>query len=198
MNRTHRMLVVVALLAAVALFGPTRQAEAQEEAAVAVSALGGFTTDPGGFDVFRQTEFDAGFHAGGSLALRLTENLAVRGGVVRAWSSGQETGGVTEPVDFDRTYYGVAVEGRTSLRPVTPYGFVGGGMVSVDRSADMLSYDFTTFGARVGAGVAHDLANSPLELFVEGSGWFYDRVTTGEGMQTDLLVSGGVTFVPGF
>lgn len=189
-----KLVVVFAMMVA---FGPwvtASQAEAQEE--VAISGLAGFTTDPGGFDVFRQTEFDAGMHAGGVLSFRLTPRLAVRGDLSRAWSSGQETGALTEPVEFDRTYYGVAIEARFPLGSVTPYGFGGGGMVSLDRSADMLSYEFTTFGGRLGAGVAHTITGAPLEIFVEGSGWFYQRETTGQGTQSDLLISGGITFTP--
>lgn len=164
---------------------------------VALSAFGGFTTDPGGFDVFRQTEFDPGPNVGAAVAFRLSPNLAIRGDVARAFSSGQETGVLDESVDFDRTYFGVVLEGRLPLDAVTPYVQAGGGLVNVNRSAPSQRYSFDTLGGKLGLGIAYPLAGSPIELFVEGTSWFYGRTSTGEGTQTDVGVSGGVTFVPG-
>lgn len=163
---------------------------------MAVSAFGGFTTDPGGFDVFHQSEFDAGAHVGAALSFRLSQYLAVRGDISRAWSSGHEGGAVNEDVDFDRTYYGVAVEGRLPLSGVTPYVVGGGGLVNVDRSAPSKKYSFDTLGGRLGAGVAVPFRSAPIELFVEGNSWFYGRTSTGEGTQTDLSLSAGLTFIP--
>lgn len=197
MHPRHRLPTLVTLLAAIAFLVPTSPVEAQAgQAELALSGFGGFATDPGGFDVFRQTEFDAGFHLGGTVSFRLSEHLAIRGGVIRTWSDGRETGVLDEAVDFERTYHGTAVEGRVPLGSLTPYGFAGAGMVSVDRSANDLSYDFTTLGGNVGSGVAYPFPGAPLELFVEGGGWFYERVSTGQGTQFDFLLSAGVTFVP--
>ena len=61
MDLNHRLENVVGALAALALLLvlPASPLGAQAgETQVALSAFGGFTTDPGGFDVFRQTEFD--------------------------------------------------------------------------------------------------------------------------------------------
>ena len=185
-------LAVVALLFATSAPGAAQGEDTQ----LALSAFGGFTTDPGGFDVFRQTEFDAGAHLGGIVSFRLGENLAVRGDLTRAWSSGEESGVINEAVDFDRTYYGLAVEGRFPMSSVTPYILGGGGLVTVDRRAPSRNYNFDTFGGQLGAGLALPLSNSSIELFVEGTSWFYGRESTGEGTQTDLRLSGGITFVP--
>ena len=130
------------------------------------------------------------------MAFRLGPNLAVRGDIARAWSSGRETGVLDESVDFDRTYYGVALEGRLPLDAVTPYVLAGGGLVNVDRSAPSQRYSFDTFGGKLGLGVAYPVGGAPIELFVEGTSWFYGRTSTGQGTQTDFALSAGVTFVP--
>lgn len=194
----NRLFWAVALVMALSFAGTTTPAHSQTAEEIAISGFGGLTTDPGGFDVFRQTEFDKAFHVGGTLSFRMSPHLAVRGDVSRAWSSGRESGAVSEPVDFDRTYYGVALEGRLPLDGITPYVLGGGGMVSVDRRAEMRTYQFTTLGGKVGGGLAHELSGAPVEVFVEGGGWFYDRVTTGQGLQFDTSVSGGITVLPSF
>ena len=196
--RYDRLQLIGAALAAVALLIATAAPGAAqgEDTELALSAFGGFTTDPGGFDVFREAQFDAGAHLGGAVAFRLGENLAVRGDMTRAWSSGEETGVLNESVDFDRTYYGVALEARFPLASVTPYLLGGGGLVTVDRTAPSRNYNFDSFGGQLGAGIALPLSNSPIELFVEGTSWFYGRESTGEGTQTDLRLSGGITFIP--
>lgn len=189
---------IAAVLFAAALLVPTASPVAAqgEDTQMAVSAFGGFTTDPGGFDVFRESEFDAGANIGAALSFRLSPNLAIRGDIARAWSSGHEGGAVNEDVDFDRTYYGVSVEGRLPLSAVTPYVVGGGGLVNVDRSAPSNRYSFDTLGGRLGLGIAYPLRNAPIELFVEGNSWFYGRTSTGEGTQTDLSLSAGLTFIP--
>lgn len=199
MESRYRLTYVVGALAALTLWvaQPTSPLAAQaDDTQVALSAFGGFTTDPGGFDVFRQSEFDPGAHVGGVLAFRLSPNLAVRGDLARAWSSGREAGVLNEDIEFDRTYYGVALEGRLPLASVTPYVVAGGGLVNVDRVAPSRQYSFDTLGGKLGLGVAYPLSGPPLELFLEGSSWFYGRTSTGQGTQTDFAVSGGITFVP--
>lgn len=199
MDLRYRLETVVGALAALALLLALSTSPVIAQAydtEIALSAFGGFTTDPGGFDVFRQTEFDPGPSVGGAVAFRLSPHLAVRGDVTRAWSSGRETGVLDESVDFDRTYIGVALEGRFPLDAVTPYVQAGGGLVNVDRSAPSQQYSFDTLGGKLGLGLAYPLSGASIELFVEGTSWFYGRTSTGQGTQTDLAVSGGVTFVP--
>ena len=72
----------------------------------------------------------------------------------------------------------------------------GGGMVTVDRTAPSRNYKFSEVAGRLGAGLAVPLSDSSVEFFVEGSKWFYGRVSTGEGTQFDTSVSVGLTFVP--
>ena len=132
-----------------------------------------------------------------SLAFRLNANVAVRGDLAKAWSSGQETAVLAgEAVDFNRMYYGGAIEARFPLSSVTPYVVAGGGMVTVDRSGLSLEYTFTEIAGRVGAGLAYPFPNTSFEAFIEGSQWFYGRTSTGEGTQLDTSLSVGLTFVP--
>ena len=102
--------------------------------------------------------------------------MAVRGDVAKAWSSGRETTVLQgELVDFNRVYYGGAVEARFPLSAVTPYLLAGGGMVSVDRTAPSRNYAFSELAGRLGAGLAYRFAGTSFEAFVEGSKWFYER-----------------------
>jgi len=177
---------------------PVSPLAAQEVNPIAISLYGGYATDPGGFDVFRNSSFDGGVSYGGSLGFRLAPNVGVRGDIAVAKSSGRETGAVNESVTFDRNYYGVAVEGRFPLAVVTPYILVGGGMVSVDRRAPSLTYYFSEMAGRAGAGLSFQLPGFPVEAFTEANQWIYERMTTGEGLQMDTILSVGITFSPRF
>ncbi len=198
MNCSYRIKAGLALLALAALSTPVSPLAAQtSESGVAISGFGGITTDPGGFDVFRDTEFGAAYHVGGSLTFRLGRNAGVRGDIAKAWSSGEETTVLAgEAVNFNRVYYGVGVELRFPLESVTPYLLVGGGMVSVDRTAPSRNYSFSEVAGRIGAGLAYRFPGSSIEAFLEGSGWSYERASTGEGRQLDTSVNVGLSFVP--
>ena len=198
MNFLCRTRASFALVVAIALGASMSPLAAQTPAGgIALSGFGGFTTDPGGFDVFRDTEFDAAYHIGATLTFRMSPNVAVRSDVSKAWSSGQETTVLAgEAVDFNRIYYGVAIEARFPVSRVTPYVIAGGGMVTVDRTAPSRNYKFSELAGRVGGGLAFPLSGSSFEAFVEGSKWFYGRTSTGEGTQFDTSLSVGLTFVP--
>ena len=196
LSRIKAGFAVILVVALGALMSPLA-AQVSQDGGIALSGFGGFTTDPGGFDVFRDTEFDAAYHVGASLTFRLSPNVAVRGDVSKAWSSGRETTVLEgEVVDFNRIYYGGTVEARFPLSTLTPYLLAGGGMVSVDRTAPSRNYAFTELAGRVGAGLAYPFSGTSLEAFVEGSRWFYGRTSTGEGTQFDTSLSVGLTFVP--
>lgn len=196
MKRLWQSGCLLLALAGSVLLGTPETALAQNTSSLSLSAFGGISNDPGGFDVFRESDFDAGFHFGGSLGMRLAPNIAVRGDVAFSRSSGSEGGVVNEDVEFDRTYYGFALEGRFPLGTVTPYVLGGGGFVTVHRKAPALTYEFTELAGRAGLGVAYPFAGAPIEAFAEASQWFYPRATTGEGLQWDTNVSIGLSVIP--
>lgn len=200
MNFTCRTWAGLAALVMVAFSASASPLMAQTSGtSLAFSGFGGFMTDPGGFDVFRDTEFAGARHMGGTLTFRMSPTVAVRTGVSKAWSTGEETGVLKgEAVDFNRTYYGAAVEARFPVSGVIPYLFGGGGMVTLDRTAPSRNYKFSEVAGHLGAGLAFPLGDDQsFEVFVEGSKWFYGRVSTGEGRQYDTGLSVGLTFVPG-
>jgi len=196
MHLLKRTAGAFAVVVAVAVLGPLTPLAAQQTRPLALSAFGGFTNDPTGFDVFRQSDFDQAYHFGGSLAFRLSANVGVRGDFALAKSSGHESGALDEDVQFDRTYYGAAIEARFPMGALTPYLLAGGGMVTVDRSAPNLTYAFSEMAGRLGGGVSLPLGGASWALFAEVSEWIYARATTGEGLQMDMNVSIGVSFVP--
>jgi len=197
-GRTRAGFAALAVVAVVAFGAPVSPLMAQTSGTVlGVSGFGGFTTDPGGFDVFRDTKFDAAYHFGAALSFRMSPNVVARVDVSKAYSTGEETTALAgEVVDFNRTYFGVAVEARFPVSGVTPYLLAGGGMVTLDRTAPSRNYKFSEVAGRLGGGLAVPLSDSSVEFFVEGSKWFYGRVSTGEGTQFDTSVSAGLTFVP--
>jgi len=195
MTRILRGMTAWIVGAALTATGAIAPLAGQAPGALAVSGFGGFSNDPGGFDVFRESEFDSGFHFGGALGLRLAPNIGVRGEVAFASSNGFEAGVVNEDVTFDRSYYGFGLEVRFPGATVTPYLLGGGGFVTVSRRAPSLTYEFTELAGRAGAGVSYPFRGPPLEAFVEASQWFYARATTGEGLQRDLNVSLGLSLL---
>jgi len=195
MNLSCKLSTVVVLTMLLMPMTQAASLTAQNGGALAVSGFGGFSNEPGGFDVFRQTTFDSGLHYGAALAFRLSPGIAVRGEFASSSSSGQETGAVNETVDFDRTYYGMTVEARFPRGVVTPYVLGGGGFVTVHRQAPSLTYEFTELAGRAGAGISFPFSAFPLEAFGELSQWFYPRATTGEGVQRDTNLSVGLSLL---
>jgi hypothetical protein len=164
-----------------------------DEGGLSVFALFGTQNKPTGFDVARTVSYGQGFHAGGGLVLGLYRNLAVRGDVAYAWSSGDETGFVTESVDLNRLYTGGSLELRLPLESgLTPYIFGGGGIVRLRRRAPTYEFDVSEGAGMLGAGARYNLRGSRLSAFAQVSEWVYPRSSADENAQMDTVLSLGV------
>lgn len=167
---------------------------AQEGTAIQVSGMAGLLNPPDGFDVFRSVDYGLGRMGGGGLAVNLFPMISVRGDFAYARSSGQEGGVVDEAVTLDRSYYSVSLEFRRPTRAgVSPFGFVGGGLVNLRRSAPSYNFDLTEGGALVGGGVAWVFPDSPLGVFAQVSQWLYSRTSAG-GTQYDTSFGLGLSY----
>jgi len=174
---------------------------------------GGISSDPVGFDVFRETEFGSATAFGGGFTYVIYENVAVRGDFHSSSQTGREEccsaraigdgqgvvipanpGAVSEDVDFRRNYYGASVFIRFPMGKAVPYLKLGGGFVDIKRDAFTYQYDFAEFGAQLGGGVSLGLGDSPVSLFADVVEWIYARTGSGEGNQYDTLVSIGLSW----
>lgn len=194
----------VAAILAVGLLAAASPLAAQDESALMIFGLAGVQNSPAEYDAVRDVDYSAGYHVGGGVALRLYEHVAIRGDFVLASSDGTDTSGsfgeagdisaIDEAVAFDRSYYGASLELSYPLaQGFTPYAFAGGGLVSLTRDAPSYAFDFTEAAALVGIGGLYGLGGSPVSVFVQGTGWLYQRQSVG-GTQFDTVVSAGLAY----
>lgn len=181
---------VVVLLAAT-------PASAQERTSVSFFGYGGLINSPTDFDVDRTVEYDPGIRFGGGIGLQLYENVAVRGDFSFVSGSGQDaTGGINEDVSLDRTFYAASLELMFPMDSgLTPYAYLGGGFVSLDRKGatlDSYGFDLTEFTGLLGAGARYGFSSN-VEVFVEGVGWVYNRAASGES-QVDTSINVGIGY----
>lgn len=169
---------------------------AQEESSVVIFGLAGLQNSPADYDAFRNVDYSSGYHVGGGLALRLYEHVAIRGDFAFASSDGEDgsNGAIDESVTFDRSYFGASLELRYPLAAgFTPYAFGGGGLVRLNRDANDYGFDFSEAAGLVGIGSYYNVGGSPASIFVQGTGWLYQRQTVG-GTQFDTVVSAGLAY----
>lgn len=185
--------ILGALVIAALTAGPARA----QDGSLSLFAFGGYINSPADFDVGRSVDYGAGFRFGGGFGLQLYEHVGVRFEASLTATEGTDTsGGINETVNLDRQFYGAAVEFQLWRRPTfEPYVYVGGGTVILDRTgatASSYSYDVTEFTGLVGGGLRY-LMPSNLHVFVEGTGWLYNRAAN-DTSQFDTALSVGVGY----
>tara|TARA_Y100000590_G_scaffold167706_1_gene191895 strand:- start:4956 stop:5600 length:645 start_codon:yes stop_codon:yes gene_type:complete len=207
-----RSLFLTGLLA-LALAAPVSSQEATEVVgSLSLHLQGGISTDPAGFDAFRNTTFGIAPAIGGGFTYVLYPNIAIRGDFHYSPKRGNEKccdpwtpgdgqgvtvpgnpGSIDEPVDLNRNYYGMSVVFRFPQERFVPYLKGGAGFVDIVRDAYRYQYDFAEFGAQLGAGVSVPIAEN-VAIFADATRWIYARVGTGEGDQHDTLLSVGLSY----
>lgn len=188
-----RWSLVPALVVAITLAAPL-PAEAQDEAALDLFAFGGFQNAPASFDAHRQVDYGGGLRVGAGAGIAFSDYVSLRGDYSYTSSSGQETGLVSEDVDFSRQYASLRLQLSYPMASgFKPYAFGGGGLVTLKRRADSYSFDFQEIAGVFGAGFRYDFSDSPFGIFAEGKGWAYNRNTLGES-QLDKVLNLGVSF----
>lgn len=183
----------IRLMIAGALLGFAAPAAAQEAGTFHVFVTGGLQTSPASFDSFRPVEYDAGMQFGGGISLKLNDVFALRGEVLKGSNSGFEAGVLNEDIEFDRTYYGVALEASTALGPLMPFAYAGGGYVDIERTGPSYGFSLIEAAAQGGLGVRLPLGATGVSAFGQAAVWAYPNTSTGDA-QVDPLVSVGVGY----
>jgi len=187
-------IINVAMLTVVLTVAGAGAAHAQE-GVFRVHSLAGLQNQPGGFDMFRNTDYDPGKLIGAGLSLGLLENFSIRADFSFAAASGQESAPVNEGIQLNRSYYGVALELRVPIgrSAFAPYLFGGGGLVNLRRDAPSYAFDFTETAAQFGGGLSYSLPDSPFSVLLQVTEWVYNRTSAG-GTQYDTALGLGVAY----
>lgn len=185
-----------AIISVVLLLVTAPPVSAQQNA-ISLFAYGGFINSPTDFDFGRTVEYSSGFRYGGGLGLQLYEHLGIRVDASLTTGEGTDTsGGINETVSLDRRYFGVAAEFPFPMPSgVEPYLYGGGGFVLLDRTGatqTSYSYDLTEFTAIIGGGLRYRFPSN-LNVFVDGTGWLYNRAAN-DTSQFDKSLSVGLGY----
>lgn len=183
----------IRLMIAGALLGLAAPAAAQEAGTFHVFVTGGLQTSPASYDSFRPVEYDAGVQFGGGLSLQINEVFALRGEVLTGSNSGFEGGVLNEDIEFDRTYYGLALEASTAFGSLMPFVYGGGGYVDIDRTGPSYGFSLTEAAAQGGVGIRMPIGASGLDAFGQAGIWAYPNTSTGDA-QIDPLVNIGLGY----
>ena len=176
-----------------------------------------FRLQGGGFSAIReldqseQVDFERGWSVGTGLGYQINRCLALRGNVAfaRATLRDRRSPGTLQGqpgmngLEYNRVFYDADLQLRyPSESGFSPYIFAGGGAITVDQDRDGNLFDgdpgrdhFTKGAGKVGLGVNYRIANSPVELYAEGTGWIYNWDRNGfDRTQFDTTWDGGIAF----
>lgn len=172
----------------------------EDRPALVVYAHGGAFSPLAHLDDDNNAEFKTGFVLGGGTAYRLNRFVALRGNFTFARAEARDAGlGPLSPIAgdrFNRFLYDGDVQLRYPLSDgVTPYVFVGGGGITVQRDVVRNRSAFTKGAGKVGAGLSYQLPDSAVGIYVEGAGWIYKWDRYGfDNVQFDTTLSGGISY----
>ena len=200
MRNIYALALTVVLV--LVLAAPASSQSTEVVGRLSVHAQVGMTSDPGGFDVFRETTFDMGAQVGGGFTYVLFPNIAFRGDFTYAPNTGSENcceatgnpGAVVEDVNFDRKYGSLSLQIRFPVGAAVPYLRVGGGFVNLYRFGEDYEFEFAEFATSLAAGLELRLGDSPVALFVDAAEWIYPRTSTGFGSQYDTQINVGLSY----
>ena len=168
--------------------------------ALVLYAHGGAFSPLAHLDDENYAEFKSGFVLGGGTAYRLNRFVAIRGNFNFARAEARDAG--PRPLSpiagnhFNRFLYDGDVQLRYPLRDgMTPYVFVGGGGITVQRDVARNRSAFTQGAGKVGAGLNYQLPDSDVGVYVEGAGWIYKWDRYGfDNVQFDATLSAGISY----
>jgi opacity protein-like surface antigen len=140
-----------------------------------------FNLNGGGYNHFTNlnasgaptADFKPGYNLGASLGLDLTKYYGVHADFTYAHAQARGTSAFAG-ADVQRYFYGAHVEVRYPFESgLVPFGFVGGGAVTVRQAHNTPVPTFTKPAAMLGAGFGYTLPRSAFELFGEGKTLVY-------------------------
>jgi hypothetical protein len=172
----------------------------EDRPALVLYAHGGAFSPLAHLDDDNNAEFKSGFVLGGGTAYRLNRFVALRGNFTFARAEARDAGpgplSLVAGIRFNRFVYDGDVQLRYPLQDgVTPYVFVGGGGITVQRDVARNRSAFTKGAGKVGAGLSYQLPDSAVGIYVEGAGWIYKWDRYGfDNVQFDTTLSGGISY----
>jgi Outer membrane protein beta-barrel domain len=205
LSRHHfRGLALAVAACAIVAWPSSAQAQAdydQEDGpALVFYAHGGSYSPLAHLDDDNNVDFQSGFSAGGGTAYRFNRYFALRVNFTFARAEAHDAAlGALTPIagnKFNRYLYDGDVQVRYPLRDgATPYAFIGGGGVTIQRDTVRNATNFTKGAGKVGLGLSYQLPKSDISVFVEGTGWIYRWDRYGfDNMQLDTTLSGGLSY----
>jgi outer membrane protein with beta-barrel domain len=170
----------------------------EDRPALVFYAQGGAFSPLAHLDDDNNAEFKSGFVLGGGTAYRLNRFVALRGNFTFARAEARDAGPLS-PIagnKFNRFVYDGDLQLRYPLSDgVTPYVFVGGGGITVQRDVVRNRSAFTKGAGKLGAGLSYQLPDSEVGIYVEGAGWIYKWDRYGfDNVQFDTTLSGGISY----
>lgn len=140
-----------------------------------------------------------GFNVGGSLAVDLHENVALRGNFTFARNELQLNDLATGS-ELDRLFYDAGLQLQYPMESGwTPYAFVGAGAVTLHPvGSDGL--DETKPAGTVGLGLGYTIPGTNLGITAEGKGWLYElsdlngTLSSYDRTQLEITWSAGLTY----
>lgn len=200
----HGLAVGTVALAMAALPGQVRaQDDAydnEDQPAVVLYAHGGVYNPLAHLDDEKNVDFKHAFSLGGGAAYRINRNLALRGNFTWARAEVRDTsaGTITSIAGdkFNRYIFDGDLQLRYPLEGgATPYAFIGGGGVRVERDVARNKAGFTKGAGKVGLGLSYQIPSSNVGVYIEGAGWVYKWDRNGfDKTQFDTTVSGGLSY----
>lgn len=203
-HRIHGLAIGVVACAMAVVPG---QARAQDDAydnedrpALVLYAHGGMYNPLAHLDDGKNVDFKSAFSLGGGTAYRISRNLALRGNFtwVRAEARDSSFSAISSIAGdkFNRYIFDGDLQLRYPLRGgATPYAFVGGGGVRVERDVSRDTAAFTKGAGKFGLGLGYQIPQSNVGLYIEGAGWIYKWDRNGfNKTQLDTTVSGGLSY----
>jgi hypothetical protein len=175
--------------------------DAEDEPAIVVSALGGAYSPLTHLDDAENVDFQDSWSVGGGAAYRINRHLALRGNFAFARAEVRDLNtrslSAISGDKFNRYLYDADLQLRYPLEGgATPYAFIGGGGITIQRDLDRQGETHFTKGAgKVGVGLSYQLPRSDVGIFIEGTGWLYKWDRYGfDKTQFDTTVTGGLSY----
>lgn len=140
-------------------------------------------------------DFKPGYNLGMSVGLEFTRYLHMHGDFTFARARARGASAFAG-ADFNRLFYGAHVELRYPFESgFVPFGFVGGGAVTVDQAGSTVVPTFTKPAGMMGAGFGYTIPRSNFELFGEGKTLVYQWKQTGfDKTLWDVTYSVGLSY----
>lgn len=173
----------------------------EAQPAVVLSINGGAFSPLAHLDESDDVDFQTSYTLGAGGAYRVNRYLALRGNFAFARAEARDLSrrsalSAIAGDTFNRYLYDGDLQLRYPMQGgATPYAFVGGGGITVERDLEGENTRFTKGAGKFGVGLSYQLPRSDVGIYVEGTGWVYKWDRYGfDKTQFDTTVVGGFSY----